>query len=115
MDVLYYYYYFFYSKLLKESDPHFATILSLSVSESLITNFFLYFFFEKYYSFKLEPLHLTVVYFVIVLFNAFYYLRGRGKLIVHNQPKYFGNTLYSILITLLFFILSISLYFLRLY
>jgi len=110
LNVFYYYYFLFYSKVLKDNEPHLLTTMVLSFSESLLVN----------YSINVIGAHLFCKYLlgkwgmigVIIILNGlnylFYHQTGRAKGIVKSKPKFFGNHHVSLILTILFFLITSS-------
>jgi len=109
MEVLYYYYYLFYSKILKDNEPHLLTILAFSASEGFAINGLLDIFFIKTYCFPIGKWAMIFIVLLFVLFNYIVFFKsGRSQKIVKLKPKIFGNHRLSILLTFVFFIVTIS-------
>jgi hypothetical protein len=112
MNVLYYYYFLFYTKVVKEDDPHLTVIFTLSVSESFfviyaIDTLNVYLFCEAF--FLSSRFYMVVLALLLMVLNyLFLYRTGKGKIIVQQQPKYFGNNKISIFLVSLFFITTSS-------
>ena len=112
-DVFYYYYYLFYSKVLRDSEPHLLTVMVLSLSEGLIVYYtadvlgvhlFCEFVFGKWY-------HIGVVVIIIGINYMVYHKTNRAKKLIEMKPMFFQNRRLSIVLTLLFFLISLSLAF----
>lgn len=109
MEVFYYYYYLFYSKILKDSEPHLLTILALSASEAFATIGLLDILFIKTYCFPVGKWAMIFIVLLFVLFNYIVFFKsGRSQKIVKLKPKFFNNHRLSILLTFMFFIITIS-------
>lgn len=110
LDVFYYYYYLFYTKVLPDDEPHATVVFTLSFSEALLINYSINVigshFFCKYLLGKWEMIS------IIVILNGFNYLlylkTGRGKKIVKSKPIFFNNHYLSLIVTLLFFLITSS-------
>lgn len=110
MNVIYYYYFLFYSKVFKEDEPHLTARLVLSFCQSLFINgliadtIALHFF-----CYEISKWIMISVLACILLFNYFYYSKsGRDKIIVKEKPVFFGSQRVSILISIIFFVVTIS-------
>ena len=109
MDVIYYYYYLFYKKILKDDEPHLLTTMALSASEGFAFNVSLNIFFTRYFCLEVNK---WVMFITIILFNILNYLyfhkSGKAKRIIKLQPKFFSSHRLSIILTLIFFIVTLS-------
>ena len=108
IDVLYYYFFLFYVKVMSDDQPHSRTIWALGVAFSFIINGLidipLAYFFGCYLS-TVQKVIIAVL--LLLLFYLKYYKNGRGKRIVEiEKPKFFGSKRVSIVITILFFLIS---------
>jgi hypothetical protein len=109
-DILFYYYYLFNSKILSDDEPHATTNFTLSASESFLS----YFIINWLSSFFLCKMILTkfsmaCIFLFILLINYLVYIRsGRSRVLAEKKPKFFKSELFSILITLIFFIATCS-------
>ena len=109
LDIFYYYYYLFYKKLLKDPEPHTATILALSFSESLLINGLISIVALKYYCYEIQVVFQFIVLIIIIIINSLYYIRSKkGKSIVQQRPKIIGSKSLSTIITILFFLVTLS-------
>lgn len=105
----YYYYYLFYKKILKDSEPHMLATMVLGFSFSLpiiglIAITIAYLFNEKlsnYAMFGINLLMIVVLYFTL-------YRTGKAREIVKQKPMFFNSHVLSILITVLFFVITTS-------
>ena len=110
LSVFYYYYFVFYSKVIKDNEPHLLTTMALSFSEALLVNYSIMFIgahvFCKYIITK------WVMIGVIVAMNALNYKllhrSGKAERIVLARPKILNSHRVSILLTILFFMVTIS-------
>ena len=109
MEVIYYYYYLFYKKILRDEEPHIATLLAVSLSQSLFINGFiispviLNLFCSTGKTFMILVLILTL------FFNYRYYHRsGKNKQIVKIEPTILGSRPLRIILVCSFFVLTIS-------
>ncbi len=109
MNVIYYYYYLFYSKILKDSEPHLLTTLVLSFSQSLLVNGVLEISIANIFCIYISKWPMLIVLLLLIGVNYVYYHRtGKAKEIVKNKPMFFSSHRLSIIITLLFFIITAS-------
>jgi len=109
MNVLYYYYYLFYSKILRDNEPHLLTTLALSFSISLPFNVISDILLKRYYCITIGKWPMLGALLFILGINYLYFHRtGKAKEIVKTKPMFYSNHRLSILITILFFIITIS-------
>lgn len=109
IKVFYYYYYLFYSKILKDDEPHLLTILALTASESFIVNGILDIILSRFFCMSLNKWPMLGVLVLLLTINLFYYHRkGKSKEIIKNKPMFSSNHKLSIIMTLLFFTISLS-------
>jgi len=113
LDIIYYYYYLFYLRILKDTEPHLLTTLVLSFSISTVIDFlidvisvyvFCFLSVNKWHDIVVNLLVLGILY-------LWFHKTGRAKKVVKEKPKLFNNHFLSIVITISFFIISISFYF----
>ena len=114
MDVLYYYIYLFYAKVMPDDYPHSNTIWALGFLFSLIINFSLDMGLAFFFGYTLSVFQMvSITALLMLLFYFKYYKSGRGKQIVKKEkPKFFGSNTASIILTILFFLISMSFLFL---
>jgi hypothetical protein len=108
LKVFYYNYYCFYKKIIKDPDPHFATLLALSFSEGLLINGPIDILAIRLYCYQVPvwiQFSLTLI-LVLVNYLAFQ-TRGKAKSIIKEQPT-LVNKLFSVVITCAFFLITIS-------
>jgi hypothetical protein len=109
LNVLYYHYFLFYKKVIKDPEPHFATVLSLSCSEALLLNGAADTMALKFYCYEIEVILQFFLAILIMLFNyQLLHRSGRAHSIIKNKPSIAGNRLLSIIVTVLFFIVTTS-------
>ena len=114
MDVLYYYIYLFYVKVMSDNQPHSRTVWALGVTSSFIINFSLDMGLAFFFGYTLSVFQMvSIAALLMLLFYFKYYKSGRGKQIVKKEkPKFFGSNTASIILTILFFLISMSFLFL---
>ena len=111
--VIYYYYFLFYSKVLKDDEPHLLTTLALSASGGffmmyLIDTIWVHLFCE----FLLGQWGMLTVIGSMILINFLIFHRtGKAKKVIKEKPKFYNSNSVSIVITLLFFLFTLSLLF----
>jgi hypothetical protein len=109
MDVIYYYYYLFYCKIVKDDDPHLLTTLALSASEGFALAVSLNIVLIRFFCYQMTKLMMFLPICLFLLFNYFYFNKsGRAKKLVKEKPMFFLNHKLSIIITLLFFMITFS-------
>jgi hypothetical protein len=109
IDVFYYQYFSFYKKLLKDPDPYFTTLLSLSMSESLLVNGSLDIIALKYFCYQIDVSIQFGLLLVIIYCNyLFFYRTNKLKQILKSKPTIGNNHTLSTIVTLLFFLLTVS-------
>ena len=105
----FYYYYLFYKNIFKESDPILAARLALTASERLffislvriVSSFFFFYDLSKYY--------MLAIALILLLLNTFIFLpTKRVEDIVQSKPFFFQNRTLSIILTWLFFLITLS-------
>ena len=108
MDVLYYYIYLFYVKVISDNQPHSRTVWALGFIFSLIINGLidipLAYFFNCYLSIIQKVI---IIIIVMTLFYLKYDRSGKGiRIVKKEKPKFFGSKIASIILTVLFFLIS---------
>ena len=108
MDVLYYYIYLFYAKVMPDDYPHLNTVWALGYLFSLIINGLieipLAYFFNCYLN-KIQKVIIIII--VMILFYLKYDRSGKGiRIVKKEKPKFFGSKIASIILTVLFFLIS---------
>ena len=108
MDVFYYYIYLFYAKVMPDDYPHSNTVWALGAASAFIINGLidipLAYFLNSYLS-TIQKVIITII--VMILFYLKYDRSGKGKRIVEKEkPKFFGSKTASIILTILFFLIS---------
>jgi len=109
-----YYIYLFYVKVISDNQPHSRTVWALGFLFSLIINCPLDMGLAYFFSYTLSIFQLiSITALLMLLFYFKYYKSGRGKQIVKKEkPKFFGSNTASIILTILFFLISMSFLFL---
>ena len=108
MDVLYYYIYLFYAKVMPDDYPHLNTVWALGVTSAFIINGMidipLAYFFNCYLSIIQKVI---IIIIVMTLFYLKYDRSGKGiRIVKKEKPKFFGSKIASIILTVLFFLIS---------
>lgn len=113
MNVFYYYYYLFYTKVLPDNQPHSTVIFTLSFSLSLFVNGVLSLIAAHLKSYVISNYVMVGIFVAIMVINYFvFYRTGKGKRLIKEKPKFFNSHKLSILLTLIFFLITTSLLFL---
>ena len=109
IDVFYYYYYLFYTKVLSEDQPHSTVVFTLSFSLSLFVNGIFNLVTIHFANFALPPSIMIGTFIIIGLVNYFvYYRKGKGMRLVKRKPRFFNSHRITIILTLLFFLVTTS-------
>ena len=110
MNVLYYYIYLFNVKFLPYTFSDSNTVWMLGSLFALIVNSSLNIGLAYFFGYTLGRFQVLSITILLVIFFHFKYDRsGRGKRIVKKEkPKFLGNNIASIILTILFFLISIS-------
>ena len=109
IKVFYYYYFLFYSKVLKDNEPHLLTTLALSASEGFLINGILQISLSRFFCIPMDKWLMIVVPVLLIGANYFYYHKtDRAKEIVKTKPMFYSSHRLSIILTLLFFIATLS-------
>ena len=108
MDVLYYYIYLFYAKVMPDDYPHSNTVWALGAASAFIINGLidipLTYFFNCYLS-TIQKVIIIII--VMTLFYLKYDRSGKGiRIVKKEKPKFFGSKIASIILTVLFFLIS---------
>ena len=108
MDVFYYYIYLFYAKVMPDDYPHLNTVWALGVTSAFIINGMidipLAYFFNCYLS-TIQKVIIMII--VMTLFYLKYDRSGKGiRIVKKEKPKFFGSNTASIILTVLFFLIS---------
>lgn len=109
LNVLYYYYYLFYKKILKDPEPHLATILALSFSESLLINGSADILSVNFFCKKIGKWPMIGVLIILLALNYIYYNKSKkAQTIIKEQPVFLNSHYLTVIIILSFFILTAS-------
>jgi len=109
LNVYYYNYYKFYKNLLKDPDPHVATVLALSFSESLLLNGVSDIIALQYFCYEIKiEFQFTILCFIIILNFLYCFRPNRTKIIIKDKPTIYNSKSFSILLTILFFVITTS-------
>ena len=110
MNVLYYYIYLFNVKFLPYTFSDLNTVWILGSLFALIVNSSLNMGLAYFFGYTLGRFQILSIIILLAIFFHFKYDRsGRGKRIVKKEkPKFLGSNIASIILTILFFLISIS-------
>lgn len=109
LDVIYYHYFLFYTKLKIDPEPHFATVLSIGFSQSLLINGVMDIIALKWFCYQIPVWIQFSLHVLVVYLNYLAYQRGnKGSRIVNEKPVICGNKSLSIIVALLFFLSTMS-------
>lgn len=109
LDVLYANYYRFYKKVIPDPEPHFATVLALSFSESLLINSILQIALLKWLCFVVSAWFLVAIAVLFIGINYMLYIRtGKFRILEKKQLPIANSYWLSVFITWLFFLATTS-------
>jgi len=109
LDVLYYYYFLFYKKVISDPEPHFATVVGLTFSIGLLVNGSLHLLFLILFCFQITAwIHIVIAILIFYFLFIDYYQNGRAKHVLKKKPTIAKSHSTSIIITLLFVIITSS-------
>ena len=114
MDVFYYYIYLFYVKVISDNQPHSRTIWALGVTSAFIINGLIDIPLAYFFNCYLSTIQKVIILVILLLFFYLkYYRNGKGiRIVKKEKPKFFGSNTASIILTILFFLISMSFLFL---
>ena len=107
MDVFYYYIYLFYAKVISDNQPHSRTIWALGVTSAFIINGLIDIPLTYFFNCYLSTIQKVII--IIIVITLFYlkYDRSKGiRIVKKEKPKFFGSKIASIILTVLFFLIS---------
>ncbi len=108
-SVLYYYYFLFYKTVIKDPEPHFATVLALSFSEGLFINGIADIIALKWFCYEIKVwVQFTTLLLIIVYNYLVYHRTGLAKEIIKEKPTIINSKELSISIAWLFFLITAS-------
>ncbi len=109
IKVFYYYYYLFYKKILKDNEPHLLATLVLNFSMSLLVNGLLDITLAHTIKYALGKWEMISVLVLLLAFFYFSYHRtGKAEKIIKEKPMFFNSNKLSIILTIVFFIVTTS-------
>jgi hypothetical protein len=109
-NVLYFYYYLFFKKIVIDNQPDLIATLFLSFLMSLFINIPIGLFIKMRYSIVINHYYMLAI-TLIISFVLYFFLhrKGKAKSIIKNKPMLFKSNFISIVVSILFFLLSFSL------
>lgn len=108
-NVFYFYYYLFYKKILKDKQPIFTTTFTFSFSISLLVNGIINIILAHAVGKYFDKWSMISVFLGFLALSYFYYYRkDKATEVIRSKPKIFNSNVLSILLTILFFILTAS-------
>lgn len=110
MKVLYCYYHLFYKNIWKDSNPHLATVLSLSFIISLIINGIIDLILAYIFSFYLNKYIKLGILLAIILVIHYFFNEEKGKRILKEKPVIYNHKT-SITISIVFLFIGLFFHF----
>ncbi len=112
IDVFYYYFYLGYKNVtfIHSTTPKTTAAWTLGLCLSFWVIEPVDLFIIHHYGILLKPVILysvSIIFFLTTLYV--YLLKGRSRKVIQKKPKLFGSHIFSIVVTVVFFILSLSL------
>ena len=107
MDVFYYYIYLFYAKVMPDDYPHSNTVWALGAASAFIINGLIDIPLAYFFNCYLSTIQKVII--IIIVITLFYlkYDRSKGiRIVKKEKPKFFGSKIASIILTVLFFLIS---------
>ena len=107
MDVFYYYIYLFYAKVMPDDYPHSNTVWALGAASAFIINGLIDIPLAYFFNCYLSTIQKIII--IIIVMTLFYlkYDRSKGiRIVKKEKPKFFGSKIASIILTVLFFLIS---------
>jgi hypothetical protein len=109
LNVIYHQYFLFYRKVIKDPEPHFATVLALSFSQSLLINGIMDIIALKWFCYEIKVWVQFAILLLLIYCNYLIYHRtGKANEIVKVKPLIGNSKGLSIFITWLFFFITVS-------
>ncbi len=107
--VLYYNYFLFYRKIINDPEPHFATVLALSFSQSLLLNGMSDIVALKWFCYEIAVWIQFFILLLFILLNYFIFHRsGKAQEIIKAKPEIGESRNLSKYVSLLFFLITTS-------
>ena len=109
LNVFYYNYFLFYQKVIRDPEPHFATVLGLSFNLALLINGAMDLVSLKFFCCQINIwIQIAVVAFIIYSVYKIYHHTGKAKEITTKKPVISNSRGLSVAFTWLFFIITSS-------
>lgn len=109
MDVLYYHYFLFYKYILRDNEPHLLTTLALTASLGLMITKIIDLISIILVCNKINSFSYYGTFVIILIANVLIFHRNkRAETIIKEQPLFFNNKFISIVLTIVFFISTLS-------
>jgi hypothetical protein len=109
MNVLYYYYYLFYTRVLPDNEPHATVIFTLSFSESLLINGIFDILSAHFFCQKIPMWLMISVFVLLITINYLIYSKKKkSRIVIERKPQFFDSHKASVLITLMWFMITTS-------
>lgn len=109
LNVFYYNYFLFYKKVIKDTEPHFATVLGLSFNLGLLVNGTIDILSRKLFCYRFDVwVQVAIVVLIICSNYQVYHHKGRAQEITTQKPIIANNRGLSIAVTWLFFLITSS-------
>jgi len=109
IKVFYYYYYLFYTRIIPDDEPHATVIWTLSLSIANIIIFFLAIAIALSFRIFLNKWIMIMIFCVVLVSMYFTLFRTeKGVCIIKEKPRFLQSNRLSIIITILFFLVSIA-------
>jgi hypothetical protein len=109
IHTIYYYYFLFYKKILKDNEPHLLTTLALSASFGFVLDFIARVILANTLCISLNTwLSMVLLGLVVLIVYYIFHKSGIAKEVVKQKPMFFNNHIFSIIISILFFIMTVS-------
>jgi hypothetical protein len=111
MNVFYYYYYLFYTMVLPDRQPHLTVVFTLSSTMTFLVIGIADFILVHLFHYNISANIMKGIFVFLFIITYLLYIRnGRGRQIVIRKPMFFKNHNLSILLTLIFFFMSLAVF-----
>ena len=109
LNILFFNYYLFYKRILKDENPVLTAIFTLSFSISLLLNGVVNVALAHCLKQYLSKWVMISIFLGVFVLNCFYFLKNsKTNEIVKDRPMFFNNIKISMLLTILFFLITAS-------